>query len=69
MYYIKSKRWFIVYQNIYYICTNCGSGFYYFESPVAERCFCGAELRKGTKEEFDKDWENKSNVNLATCSC
>jgi len=52
-----------------YICSECKSSYYYFDSPPADRCFCGALLRKPTEEEMVDIINRETIAHIATCSC
>ena len=53
----------------YKVCKECGTTYYYFDSPAMEKCFCGGEMREPTKEEETDILSGLNTPNYATVSC
>jgi hypothetical protein len=53
----------------YRVCSICGSGYFYFDSPAMEKCFCGGWMREPTREEMTDILANVASINTATASC
>jgi len=55
--------------NNYRLCSQCGVGFYYMDSPPPAVCFCGGTLREPSEEEYIEIINRRIDVNYPTCSC
>jgi hypothetical protein len=53
----------------YRVCSICGIGYFYFDSPAMPKCFCGGLMREPNKKEMVDLIDNVSSVYTATVSC